>query len=150
MDRKSLIIERTELQSARQKYGWGTITLLFWGIYVYLWLPLISLVLWSMGGTFLYEHMVVLGGYKGLVQLLGYYSLIIILMGIVFLSWAQINYWRFRDVERRRAQPPVSRVQQAEKYGIDAGALADWQYQTQLTIHLDENGVIQMIDAELE
>lgn len=144
-----LIIERPELQTAVQKYGWGSLTLLFWVVYVYLWVPLLSVIAWGLGFHFFYEHMIVLEGYRGLLRVLGVYAVVIAALSVVFLGWARINYLRFRGVERRRMPALASAADLAGFFGVEAGDIPAWQQARRLTVHFDADGHIAAVEAPL-
>ena len=78
---KSPIIERSDLQSPRQRTLSGALTLAFWAFWFYLWLPVLALLAWALGVQQAFKYMVVLGGYHEVIRLLGLYSLIILLLG---------------------------------------------------------------------
>ena len=78
---KSPLIERPDLQSPQQRTLYGALTLAFWALWFYLWLPVLALLAWALGFQQAYKYMVVLDGYQQLLRLLGIYSLIILLLG---------------------------------------------------------------------
>ena len=124
----TLVIERPDLQAWRQKYGYAVLTFAFWGLYLYLWQPLLSLVLWSFGLGLAYEEMLHLGGFRGLLDLLVFYAGIICAMSAVFLGWGWINYLRFRGVDRRQAAPAVSPRELTEFFKEPLNKYQKWLY----------------------
>ena len=118
-----LIISRPDLQTLRQKYAFAFLTFLFWLIWFYLWLPLISLLAWLFGVEIIYEHMVVLQGFHGLIDLLGWYMLVILLMGTVLLCWSWYNLRRFRGKSKRLHVDTVSTRQLAEFFNVDTHSI---------------------------
>ncbi|RME32881.1 MAG: poly-beta-1,6-N-acetyl-D-glucosamine biosynthesis protein PgaD [Gammaproteobacteria bacterium] len=144
--RRDLVIERPELQDWRSRYGYGLLTLLAWLAYVYLWLPLISLAAWSLGIQLFYRHMIVLEGYKGLLELLGIYAAVIALLSGIYLGWAIYNWLRFRGVDRRQGMPPVTTEELATRFGIDPAQLEACQQTRRLRVHHDKEARITAID----
>ena len=142
---KQLIIERPDLQTSLQKYGYATATLLFWLLYVYLWMPLVSLLAWGLQFSFAYEHMIAHGGYKDLVKTLGSYGLAILVMSAVYIAWAAINYFRFHNLERRTAPDYVKLSDQAMAFGVQESALYRWQHSKNLVVYHDENGRVARV-----
>ncbi|CAN5747566.1 hypothetical protein BH20PSE1_BH20PSE1_25230 [soil metagenome] len=136
----TLVIERPDLQAWRQKYGYAVLTFAFWGLYLYLWQPLLSLVLWSFGFGLAYEQMLNLGGFRGLLDLLGFYVSIIIALSAVFLGWAWINYLRFRGADRRRAAPAVNPREIAQFFNVAPENLIQWRACKSLILHHDPHG----------
>ena len=132
---KPLIIERSELQSKNQKIVYGVITLGFWALWLYLCLPLLSLLAWALGFNLLYKQMVLYGGYEGLLRVLGFYLLIIAILGGSLLLWAFYNYFRFRGMERRRASKAVDLDRKSTRLGLKPNHLMQWQKSKRLVIH---------------
>src|ERR1017187_7341901 len=46
---KDFIIDRPSLQTARQRLIYGSVTLGFWVLWIYLWLPIVGLIGWALG-----------------------------------------------------------------------------------------------------
>ena len=135
---KHLIIEHPEWQTLRQRTLYGSITLVFWLAWGYLWTPLLTFAAWAFGLSKSYEHMVTLEGYRGLLHLFGIYLLVIACMGGSLLIWAFYNYFRFRGIERRRQRPAVDPTMLGEHYHLDPALLAKWQSCRRLVIHHDD------------
>ncbi len=81
------------------------LTLLMWGIYAYLWVPVITLGAWLVGFERFYTVMISYGGFEVVLDLLDWYALIIIAITTCIVSWSGINYVRFHNRERRYAAP---------------------------------------------
>ena len=52
---RPLIIERPELQSIVQRYGYVSVTVVCWFLWLYLFVPLLSLGGWFLGGSLVYD-----------------------------------------------------------------------------------------------
>lgn len=140
-----MIIDRPDLQSKAERLGWGSITLAFWGLYVYLWLPLLTLGAWWVGVKLFNYHMIELKGYTSLIHLLGSYSAIILVISVVLIGWAEINRMRFKNQMRRMDSSEVSIDEVAEKYNIDADKLADLRQKKYMTVYFSDKGDISDI-----
>ena len=140
-----LIIEKPELQSAVHRYGWGLVTFAFWSIYVYLWLPLITLVAWWIGVYLFNIHMVELQGYNGLANKLALYSFIILALSALLIGWANIERFRFKGVKRRQGRPEVSAGQVAHQYHIQENQLISLRQKKSLEVHFSDEGKIAKI-----
>ncbi len=144
--KENLIIDQPSLQTLWQKYSYGIFTLLAWSLWLYLWLPLINLIAWLLGFKVFYQHMIVLGGYVGFLQLLGIYFVIILLIGTTLLSWALYNQIRFRGKDRREAVPPATNEDVARFFGVNEEDLQSAQKTRRLVISFDEeNESIQIL-----
>ena len=117
------IINVPERQGRAQHSISRMFTALAWLGYLYLWLPLVTLVAWALGMHRTYALM-----YRDqhAVEPFLLLSLPLIAMAcaIVLLGWAEYNRARFGGPERRRPMPPVDDVQVAVGLGADA-ATAD-------------------------
>ena len=96
-----LIINKPNLKNMPLLFGEGILTILFWGVWFYLWLPIISMVAWLLGFSFFYRHMVELGGFSGFIKFLD-----VFLSGIFFLCgslyvWSLYNRRRYGTYHRR-------------------------------------------------
>lgn len=104
---RPLIIERPDLQSRLQRYGYLSVTLIGWVLWLYLFVPLLSLVAWALGATLVYQALVQGLSLSDLGHLLARYGSGIGVLVSVLLVWAVSSYWRFRGMDRRRAPTPV-------------------------------------------
>lgn len=145
---KPPLIERSDLQSPQQRTLYGALTLMFWALWIYLWLPLLALLAWTLGVQQAYKYMVVLDGYQQLLRLLGIYLLIILLLGGGLVLWASYSIFRFRGVERRSAQREVTTSALALHFAQPATEVACWQALKQLHVTHDEAGRITCVEAQ--
>ena len=147
---KSPIIERSDLQSPRQRTLSGALTLAFWALWFYLWLPVLALLAWALGVQQAFKYMIVLGGYHEVIRLLGIYSLIIVLIGGGIVFWANYNITRFSGVERRRVNPPVTPADIGRDFGQDPKSVARWQSEKRLYVTHDEEGHIARVEIMID
>jgi biofilm PGA synthesis protein PgaD len=143
---KPLIISRPELQSPQQKYFFSLLTLAFWLIWFYLWLPLVSLVAWMMGFEFFYEHMIRLNGVFGLLDVIGWYGLVVAISALGLLLWSAYNLSRFQGRDKRKHSAVVTVAQLAESFCIEETAARLCQEEKRVTIDIDRNGIIHSIN----
>ena len=137
-----LIIEQPGLQSLVQRFGWGSITLFFWLFYLYLWLPLVTLVAWYAGYVIFDKHIVQLDGYSSFFELLKYYLLIIVLMGILLIGWAKIEHYRFSNKTTRKTPKNVDIEVVAQHYKIQLSTLTSLRAARVINVHFAKNGSI--------
>lgn len=115
-----LIIERPDLQSWPLILGSRMVTALMWGLYVYLWLPLLTLLGWALGMDSAYEQMIALGGYQIVLGLWLFFAAVILIMGGLLLGWARLNFYRFRGPDRRQLPGLTDEPQMAADFGLEA------------------------------
>lgn len=143
----ALIIDRPSMQTARQRLFFGSMTVVFWALWIYLWLPILALIGWALGFKIAYYEMVVKNGYVGLLHLLGFYVTVIACLGASLLIWAYYNLARFRGVERRKSVPNSPSPSIAERYRVEPELLAFWRRARRLVLHHDANGQLMPLDA---
>lgn len=146
---KRIVINRPELQSPLQRVTTRGITLVFWVIWIYLWLPLISLVAWWVGIQLFREHMLDNDGYQTLFSDMHQYALTIAFIAVVLIGWARYNLLRFRDKGNRKASKHVDPADQAQYFKIEAQQLCQWQTAKRLVIHHDKQGDITGVEETI-
>lgn len=136
------IIESPDLQSKAQRLGWGSLTLVFWLIYIHLWTPLITLVAWWVGVKLFNLHIVQLHGYTGLMEKLGLYLLVIFVISLVLIGWANLERFRFKDIHRRTAHAPTTTQEVAEKYHLEKNYLDKLRLKKSIIVYFSDKGKI--------
>lgn len=138
-----LIIDRPDKQTFYQKVGHGSLTLLFWILWGYLWLPVITLILWYFGVDFFYDRLIQ-EDTTWLHTMDWYLAVIVTIMG-VFLLWASINWLRFRGSDRRKPRQHVSLSEMAHKYKVPEKNLESWRHQKRVEVHFDKDAKIDFV-----
>jgi biofilm PGA synthesis protein PgaD len=146
----TLIIDRPSLIPPHKRILFGVATLAIWSLWLYLWLPLTTLIGWVIGGFIGYQQMVVLDGYADLIRLLSWYALIVLLMGGALVIWATYNLLRFRGKERRIPLQDVSVKTYGLYFGVAADDLIAWRQTKILAVHHSEEGSLQHVDMHTE
>jgi poly-beta-1,6-N-acetyl-D-glucosamine biosynthesis protein PgaD len=136
-DFRDIIIDRPELQSKSKRAIFGVLTAGLWSFYLYLLLPLASLLAWWLGFVVVYEELVMRRGWEALLEIIGVYGAIVLAMGLVQVGWALGNWLRFygrRD--RRRERPPVVSQEFADPmFLMDTGEFPVWLNAKRLVVH---------------
>lgn len=146
MDIRDLIIEKPELLKRSHHITGITITFVFWFIMFYLWQPFISLIAWGFGYKFFYEHMIILGGIYGFLNIVGFYLITVSLMGITLILWAKINQWRFRGKCQRGPRPVVPPEGVADYFHVDHDDFNEWRQQKNITLLITQDFEITRVD----
>jgi biofilm PGA synthesis protein PgaD len=143
----TMIIEKPELQTSVQRYGWSTVTLAFWMLYVYLWLPLLTLVAWWVGVKLFNYQMIQLNGYQGLIDQLGLYSIIIVILSFSLIGWAEIDRMRFKNQLRRVDHLPLTDREIAMKLNLQERQLTQLREKESLKVHFSDKGIIFEVET---
>ena len=130
------IINVPERQGRAQHTFSRMFTALAWLGYLYLWLPLLTLVAWALGMHRAYELMY--QDQHGVEPfLLLALPLIAIGCAVVLLGWAEYNRARFGGPERRRSMPPIGDVEVAAGLGADASTAGTLRENRIVVLSLD-------------
>jgi poly-beta-1,6-N-acetyl-D-glucosamine biosynthesis protein PgaD len=143
---KNLIIENSKEQTFPQKYGYRLLTGAFWAGFLYLLRPLLTLIAWLLGFSVINETMLVEEGWRGLV-FVGWYGIVIAVMGLSLEGWALYNILRFRGKEKRRSSPAVRMEEMCAFFAVDPGDLAFWHKARVLVMLHDADG--RLVNAEV-
>lgn len=142
-----LIIDKPHLQSHYVRYGWGMVTFMFWTVYMYLWMPLITLFAWWIGVKLFNKHFVELQGASGLLEKLNLYAFIILLISATLIMWAYVEQMRFKGKHRRHARTAVTVQQVAAHHQMNAQELTSLMKKKLLEVHFSKQGEIAKIIA---
>ena len=145
MSESNLIINNPDALKRHHKITSVGVTLIFWMIVIYLWQPLISLVAWAFGYKLFYEHMLILGGLEGFIEMLVYYLIIVAILGGGLILWAVVNKLRFKNRVRRSGVPAVKPEWVAEHFKITPAEQAVWANSKNLTITISEDSEISTV-----
>jgi biofilm PGA synthesis protein PgaD len=138
-----LIIDKPDLKSMPLLFGEGLLTVLFWGVWFYLWLPIISMLAWWFGFKLFYRHMVELGGFIGLVQFLN-----VFFFGVFFLCgalalWSFYNLKRYGSYNRRTHVLKTDMNKMAEFFNISIQKLQKTQFSKYVSFSFDSTDLIE-------
>ncbi len=142
-----LILDMPDRLSMPRRLAYRVLTLAFWMGWIYLWLPLITLLGWLSGIAFFRDQLVVQQGWQSFIDNLPTYSIVVALMAGSLFFWAITNWYRFANREARKAVSHVSVQEQADRLQVSANNLAMWQKQKRLVVHHDDHGRILKVTA---
>ncbi len=138
------IIYRPDLQSVRRRHVYAGISVIAWLIWLYLFVPLLTLIVWAFGVHRFDGYLLKSPANSAHVFLV--YGVIIVAAGIAFLLWATYNLLRFRDKDRRAAPQAVSARETAQYFGLRADQLDALRTLQVVRVHHDETGAISRVD----
>ena len=134
-----LIIDKPKALNMQNKLTSFSFTFVLWLILFYLWQPLISLIAWGFGFKIFYEHMIILGGLEGFIEMLSIYFTIISILGGGLLLWAYTNKLRFRGKIRRSNMDKVTSVDVATYFKISKKKHDLWMKQKNISIAITDD-----------
>lgn len=121
---RPLIIERPDLQTRAQRYGYLSVTFVCWFLWLYLFVPLLSFAAWALGATLIYQVMLQNLNVAELLGLLRVYGTGIGALTFIYLLWAISSYLRFRHVDRRARPPTATDAELAASHHLSIAELA--------------------------
>lgn len=104
---EQLIFEKPALQPPGKRWLYRMAWIGFWALWFYLWLPLLTILGWSFGIYTGYEQMVLLDGLPELIRLLGWYAVIVLVIGAMLVAWAVREILGFQKRNERRTAPDL-------------------------------------------
>jgi biofilm PGA synthesis protein PgaD len=116
------------------------ITAMLWAVYLYLWVPLVSLLAWAMGFEFAYDVMVRAGGATDLLPILLEYLVVVSIIFSAFTIWSVSNRLRFRNLNRRARRAPVADDALAEYFQVPLEQIAAMRSRKVIHVSVDDEG----------
>lgn len=133
------IIRRPDLQAAGPRWLFRGFTMLAWGVWLYLFLPLLSLLLWALGVERFIRLVIEPGTHGQLVAVLAFAG---ILAGLALLvvGWSRYQGHRARTAPRRHQSAPVTDEMTAERFKVTAEMLNAIRNHRVVVLHIDNQG----------
>lgn len=136
-------------QLTRQDRARDTIiTAVLWAVYLYLWVPLVSLLAWALGFEFAYDVMVRAGGARDLLPILLDYAVVVAIIFSAFTLWSVSNRLRFKHLTRRSRRDPVPDEALADYFRVPVSQIATMRARQVLRISVDSDGTPHLIPEE--
>lgn len=112
------IDDRPEIRSLLRNAAEWSFTILMWALWVYLFLPLLSLILWVAGTAHLYRTLFreeVIGELLAMLVKVGW---LVLLVFIILRGWGIYNYYLFGRRNRRKNYPVASASEIGRHFGL--------------------------------
>jgi biofilm PGA synthesis protein PgaD len=144
-----LHINAPELLSGRERTRDLVITAIMWSVYLYLWMPLISLFAWLFGFELAYDVMIRDGGVQHLGGVLAIYAGIVMAIFATVSLWSLGNLWRYGKLNRRARAEPTSIEAMAEYFDVDTEVIEQLRLTPAVSIEFGPDGhpVIKRYEA---
>jgi poly-beta-1,6-N-acetyl-D-glucosamine biosynthesis protein PgaD len=138
-----LIISHPERQSGTQHTLFGALTVGIWALWIYLWLPLITGILWIVGIRWAYIQ--VFKGTRGISLWVVVWILGAVIVTVAY--WSSYNIIRYAGNTQRRRAKAVSKAVIGRKFGVTSDALYTLVHERRLNLYFDKRGELTRVDA---
>lgn len=138
--RRNVQIDLPELLTRPQRTRDRVFTAIMWGVYLYLWAPIVTLLAWLLGFEFGYDIMIRQGEAQNLGGILKTYTIAVLLILAVVTIWSLGNLLRYGKLGRRHAQKEVSKQEIAERFKVELADLDRLQSTPSVSIEFDVEG----------
>ena len=127
------IEDREDLRTfLRNTTEWG-FTVVMWALWIYLFLPLISLLLWVAGAPYIYKTVFTEEVLYRLINLLINMGWAMLVIFLVLRGWGLYNYFIFGRHNRRKQHPEVTQEQMGRHFGLNAEEVKALQEKREIT-----------------
>jgi biofilm PGA synthesis protein PgaD len=134
-------IDRPDLQSWSQRGVFGMLAAAGLMVWLYLFIPLLSLLAWWFGWH-RFDQYIVHDYQQGFTQHLAVLVAVVMVLGLMLLGWASYNILRFYNNERRHAMPDVQAGDMAHFYELETSAVEQAQASQVNLFFYDRHGKI--------
>ncbi len=144
---QNMHFELPEELSRKDRARDSAITAILWAVYLYLWVPLVSLLAWALGFEFAYDVMIRAGGARDLVNILLQYSFVVTLILGTFTIWSVSNRLRFKGLNRRTKRDPVDIQAIAAYFRVSETEASEMRLHQIIHVDVDASGKPEILAA---
>jgi len=121
------IIDNAKLKSFPRNVSELSFTMLVWALWLYLFLPLLNIILWLLGIHFFYAEVIEKAGYLQLLSLFTRMGWSILVVFAVLRFWGYYNYFRFGKKDRRKFASSTTVEQLSGFFNISSEKIVELQ-----------------------
>jgi len=133
------IRDNPKLRSFLRNIAESGFTGVMWGIWIYLLLPVINIILWLGGIRYFHITVIEQIGYQEFLDLVSKMGWIVLTIFLVMRLWGYYNYRNFGKKSRRRGNVPVTIEQLAAHYHISVDLVKIYQSKKEIDWHIAED-----------
>lgn len=141
--REKIHIHAPELLTPPQRARDTLLTGVMWAFYLYLWVPLISLLAWLLGFELAYDVMIRSGGARDNASLLFGYAKVVGVICCAVTAWSIFNRLRFHGVTRRKFSQRVDDKAILNHFNFTLDELREFRAEKVVSVETDENGRVK-------
>jgi biofilm PGA synthesis protein PgaD len=126
------IIDNPSLRSVLRRIGEWTFTTVMWVLWVYLFFPIIHIILWTLGIAYFYEKVIAQSDYLQLLDLIQNCGLTIFGIFLLLWFWGVYNYRRFGKRNRRSDSTMAAPGEMAEFFDVSVDRVFELRQQKEI------------------
>jgi poly-beta-1,6-N-acetyl-D-glucosamine biosynthesis protein PgaD len=111
-------INKTDATSTSRKVMETSVTSIVWGLWLYLLLPVVNVLLWIVGIATINTQFFENDGYMVFIELVQQMGLAILIAFVIMRLWGLYNYYRFGRLARRSRDATDSIVKMSNYYQV--------------------------------
>jgi poly-beta-1,6-N-acetyl-D-glucosamine biosynthesis protein PgaD len=138
------IIDQASLKSPWRYLFEGSLTLVFWALWIYWLLPVFTAVLWFFGIRLFYQEIFPQGGLEEFLTLLRDAGIVFVAIIALIFIWTHYNYlWFLRRGERRNKFVPICHdTDLARFFRVDPEALEQAKGASRIEVNLEKEKLV--------
>lgn len=136
-------IDRPEY--VRNKSMGYTLQITGWLIFMWLFMPLLTVFFWWVEGKTIYQQMIIQAAPDSQLSLMNIIVMIAIFI-CVLLLWATYNWVRFHGKDLRRAPLAIDEQQLASSFKVNKTDILNMQQAKNLTLYYDNKGKLEFFE----
>ena len=126
------LLDHPDLKTVLLNMGEWSFTTFMWAVWIYLFLPLINILLWIFGGHLFYVSVVDEAHYRDAVTMFQNMGIFVLIVFLILRGWGYYNYHRFGKLSRRKAPLPASAEQMAGFFKLTTAEVLALQHQKEV------------------
>ena len=137
------IVDRPEVKSKLRLFSEWSLTTVLWSVYVYLFMPIVTFILWAFGVKLLYQELMEQAGFYEFLKVIRGGGLAVLIILTIFFIWSYYNYLIFRiRGERRNKQVLVAQDEELAKvYNVDPNFLREAKDHSRFIVKVKDEGM---------
>ena len=136
------IIDKPDFKSTGRKLSEMSITTFIWLLWLWLFLPVVNILLWMVGAETFYHTLIVDTGYIDFFTLARRMGLTVIMVFIIMRAWGYYNYWRFGRRNKRKNLPDATPAKISEIFRLSPDEIVTLQASKEVTFSFNEEGPV--------
>ncbi len=126
------IIDNPSLRSVLRNIGESTFTTVMWALWVYLFFPIINIILWALGITSFYKKVIAHSEYLEFLDLLQNCGLTVFGIFLLLWFWGVYNYRWFGKRNRRFNSTMAAPGEMAEFFDVSVDRVLELRQQKEI------------------